>query len=213
MLCLFLRLHLEVIKLYNLTIFENFTFDQPWKKIIKINLIFYLVGITTFWFLFFVLITGLINKINIDKSFYWSFIFCFQTLFISYSLSIFIINSDEIQQQKYRFLWLFLFILALNPFGIISMLLLMKKQKNKKNDVIEIKETSQMIKVEKWFMLWAIYTSIAMMICIVTIPLSIINLINIKKNWKKEEIDIKELKKIAYFSSDWTLMLASKFAF
>lgn len=52
-----------------------------------------------------------------------------------------------------------------------------------------------MIKVEKWFMLWAIYTSIAMMICIVTIPLSIINLINIKKTEKKE-IDIKELKKM-----------------
>lgn len=69
-----------------------------------------------------------------------------------------------------------------------------------------------MIKVEKWFMLWAIYTSIAMMICIVTIPLSIINLINIKKTEKKE-IDIKELKKNAYFSSDWTLILASKFAF
>lgn len=196
----------------NLTIFENFKYDQPWKKIIKISIIFYLIGITTFWFLFFVLITGLINKINIDKSFYWGLIFCFQTLFISYSLSIFVVNSNEIQQQKYRFLWLFLYFLALNPFGIISILLLMKKQKNK-NDVIENKETSQMIKPEKWFMLWAIYSSIGIMIFIIPIPLSIINLINIKKNWKKEEINIKELKKIAYFSSDITLMLASKFAF
>ncbi|WP_308150305.1 hypothetical protein, partial [Spiroplasma sp. AdecLV25b] len=77
----------------------------------------------------------------------------------------------------------------------------------------EIQETPQMIKTEKWFMLWAIYSSVIMMVCIITIPLSIINLINIKKKWKEKEIKIKELKKISYFSSDWTLMLASKFAF
>ncbi|WP_281748683.1 hypothetical protein [Spiroplasma ixodetis] len=177
----------------------------------KICIIYSCIGILTFWLCFALMLISKLN--NADKKFISYSIYVFEAVIISYSLSIFVINSNEIQQQKYRFLWLFLYFLALNSFGIISILLLMKKQKNKKNDVVAIKETSQMIKVEKWFMLWAIYTSIAMMICIVTIPLSIINLINIKKNWKKKEIDIKELKKNAYFSSDWTLILASKFAF
>ncbi|WP_342253985.1 hypothetical protein [Spiroplasma endosymbiont of Zeiraphera isertana] len=162
--------------------------------------------------LFILLIFALLNKWNIDNSVYRLIIFIFQSVFISYSLSILVVNSNEIQQKNNRFLWLFLYFLALNPLGIISILLLLKKQKNK-NDIIEIQETPQMIKTEKWFMLWAIYSSVIMMVCIITIPLSIINLINIKKNWKKEELEIKELKNIAYFSSDWTLMLTSKFAF
>lgn len=195
-------------------LWKYFKNDPCWKNIMKICVVYSTSLILSFWFfLSLILMVGIPNNFeNIDKSVFKGFIFICQTSIISYSLSIFAVNSNEIQQQKYRFLWLFLYFLALNPLGIISILLLMKKQKNK-NDVIEIQETTQTIKPEKWFMLWAIYTSIAMMICIVTVPLSIINLINIKKNWKKEEIEIKELKKIAYFSSDWTLMLASKFAF
>lgn len=195
-------------------LWKYFKNDSIWKNIMKICVIYSTSLILSFWFfLILILIVGIPNNFkNIDKSVFRGFIFVCQTSIISYSLSIFIVNSNKIQQQKYRFLWLFLYFLALNPLGIISILLLLKKQKNK-NDVIEIQERSQMIKPEKWFMLWAIYSSVIMMVCIITIPLSIINLINIKKKWKKEEIEIKELKKIAYFSSDWTLMLASKFAF
>lgn len=195
-------------------LWKYFKNDSIWKNIMKICVIYSTSLILSFWFfLILILIVGIPNNFkNIDKSVFRGFIFVCQTSIISYSLSIFIVNSNKIQQQKYRFLWLFLYFLALNPLGIISILLLLKKQKNK-NDVIKIQERSQMIKPEKWFMLWAIYSSVIMMVCIITIPLSIINLINIKKKWKKEEIEIKELKKIAYFSSDWTLMLASKFAF
>ncbi|WP_425381809.1 hypothetical protein [Spiroplasma endosymbiont of Polydrusus pterygomalis] len=193
-------------------LWKYFKNDPSWKNIMKVNVCLSFGNSIAFLSFLILLILVLVNNWTVNKGFYWFIIFIFQSCFISYSLSIFVVNSNEIQQQKYRFLWLFLYFLGLNPLGIISILLLMKKQK-KKNDVIAIKETSQMIKTEKWFMLWAIYTSIVMMICIVTIPLSIINLINIKKNWKKEEINIKELKKIAYFSSDWTLMLANKFAF
>ncbi|MBP1525563.1 MAG: hypothetical protein H9Q65_05585 [Spiroplasma ixodetis] len=196
-------------------IWKYFKNDPYWKNIMKICVVYSISLILSFWFfLSLILIVGIPNNFkNIDKSVFKGFIFICQTSIISYSLSIFIINSNEIQQQKYRFLWLFLYFLALNPFGIISILLLMKKQKKEKDIFIEKQEIIIKIKPEKWFILWAIYTSIVMMICIVTVPLSIINLINIKKNWKKEEIDIKDLKKIAYFSSDWTLMLASKFAF
>lgn len=37
--------------------------------------------------------------------------------------------------------------------------MLMKKQK-KKNNVVKIQETAPMIKSEKWFMVWTIYSSI-----------------------------------------------------
>ncbi|WP_308150291.1 hypothetical protein, partial [Spiroplasma sp. AdecLV25b] len=163
-------------------LWKFFKNDLIWKKIMKICVIYSTSLILSFWFfLSLILIVGIPNNFkNIDKSVFKGFIFVFQTSIISYSLSIFIVNSNEIQQQKYRFLWLFLFFLALNLLGIISILLLLKKQKNK-NDVIEIQETPQMIKTEKWFMLWAIYSSVIMMVCIITIPLSIINLINIKK--------------------------------
>lgn len=184
-----------------------------WKNTMKLCLIYSAFGIFTFWFLIFVIIVNLSTNINIDISFYRWFIFVFQSVFISCSLTVFVLNSTENQQKKYRFLWLFLFLLAINPFGFISIIMLMKKQKKENNTIIEIQENPIMIKNEKWFLLWAMYSSIGMMIFIITIPISIINLINIKRNWKNEFIDIKEIEKIVYFSSDLTLMLASKFAF
>lgn len=201
--------------------------ESVWKNTIKLSLIFCLIASLMFYFVLFWWITVFIKKdlSEIDKSFLLYSIFIFQFVFFSYSLNIFIINSNEVQQQKYRFLWLFLFILALNPFGIIGIFLLIKKQKREKlNSENNIKQNydkinslndkeTQIIKIEKSFILWVLYSSIGMMIFIITIPLSIINLINIKKNWKKEEIDIKELKKMAYFSSDIILILASKSAF
>lgn len=196
--------------------FKNFKIDAPWKNTLKFNLIFCLILSLMFYFALFILIASFTNKNswNIDKSFYLLLFFLFHIVFISYSLSIFIVNSNEIQQQKYQFLWLFLFLISLNLIGFIGILMLINLQKWKKNNItFKFEKKATIIKNEKWFMLWAIYSSIGIMIFIIPIPLSIINLINIKKNWKKEEIDIKELKKNAYFSSDIILMIVSKFAF
>jgi len=114
-------------------LWKYFRHDQCWKNIMKICVIYSANGIITFWGLLIILIIiGASNNFTkISWDFYKGFIFIFQSVFISYSLSIFVVNSNEIQQQKYRFLWLFLFFLALNIIGIISILMLMKKQKTK----------------------------------------------------------------------------------
>ncbi|WP_425381337.1 hypothetical protein [Spiroplasma endosymbiont of Polydrusus pterygomalis] len=134
----------------------------------KICVIYSVAGFFGFWIYFILMLTSWINHWHNDKDIYWMLFFIIESSFISYSLSIFVVNSNEIQQQKYRFLWLFLFVFALNPLGIISILLLMKKQK-KKNGGVEIKETSQMIKVEKWLLLWLTYSSIASLFFLVVI--------------------------------------------
>ncbi|WP_342276094.1 hypothetical protein [Spiroplasma endosymbiont of Nebria brevicollis] len=129
-------------------------------------------------------------------------------------MSVFVLNSNENQQKKYRFLWLFLFLLALNPIGFIGILMLVDEQKWKsKHNIVEIQENTTMIKTEKWFLFWALYSSIGMMIFIIFIPISILNIIKIIRNWKNDLIEIKELKKRHYFSSDLTLIITSKFAF
>lgn len=193
-------------------LWKYFKNDSSWKNIMKVCVIYSIAGLFGFWIYFILMLTSWINHWHNDKNIYWMLFFITESSFISYNLTIFVVNSNEVQQQKYRFLWLFLYFLALNPLGIISILLLLKKQKNK-NDVIENKETSQIIKIEKWLLLWLTYSSIASLFFLIPIPIAIINLINIKRKWNNELIEIKELKKIIYFSSDLTLMLASKFAF
>ncbi|WP_375317850.1 hypothetical protein [Spiroplasma endosymbiont of Virgichneumon dumeticola] len=196
--------------------FENLKIDPLWKNIIKISLIFYLIASSTFYFILYIWILSFIKNEwwNIDKSFIIFSVFCFQTVFISYSLSVFILNSNDEQQRKYHFLWLLLFLLALNPIGFIGILMLESEHKWKsKNNVVEVQENTTMIKNEKWFLFWALYSSIGMMIFIIFIPISILNIIKIIKNWKNDLIEIKELKKMAYFSSDLTLIIAGKFAF
>jgi len=199
----------------------DFKNDDLWKKMIKISFISSFLGMSTFWFF----IVILLIDINTDKLFYIIFILITKKVFISYSLSIYIINSNEIQQQKYRYLWLFLFVIAtINLFGIISMILLIKQQNKQTNVMIEhpqlkpkvnITKTEEIqpviVKNEKWLLAWALYSSIGMMIFIVTIPILIINLINIKHNWKKALIDVRTLKKITYFSHDISLILTVKF--
>lgn len=196
--------------------FENWKKDYAWRNTIKIALICYLGVFLNFCFLFFsVLIIKIMSNQSIDKNVYIICFLFFYSTFISYSLSVFILNSSKNQQQKYQFLWLFLFILALNLFGIVGILMLINQQKQEqaKNIVVEVEEKPIMVEPEKWFFFWALYSSIGMMLLIITIPLSIINLVKIKKNWRKKLIDVKKLKKIAYFSSDIILMFISNFAF
>lgn len=199
----------------------DFKNDDLWKKMIKISFICSFLGMSTFWFF----IVILLADINRDKLFYIIFILITKQVLISYSLSIYIINSNEIQQQKYRYLWLFLFIIATNLLGIITMMLLIKQQNKQTNVMIEnpqqepkvnITKTEEIepviIENEEWILAAALCSSIVMMIFIVTIPILVINLINIKHNWKKALIDARTLKKITYFSHDIFLITIVKFS-
>lgn len=84
-----------------------------------------------------------------------------------------------------------------------------KHQKSILNNKDEKPQKTAEIALEKWFLIWASYIYLITMAWIVIIPISIINLIKIKQNWKKEIINIEEFKKMTYFSNDLFLITTS----